>query len=267
MKTGESLDTEIAPVFIGDEQGIGALLHATRPTALNQYQKQHFMIPRLALKVLQPEDLEYLKVKGCFSLPASEACNALIEAYFKFIHPLFPIIDAREFLERYEQNGIRQINLLLLWSMFSVSASYISHAILGTSCYQAREQFKENIVKRVRLLFELSAENDKIILTQSSLLLSFWFQDAEDVKQSWYWTGIAISIAQTFGLHRNRDINGKKNQAIGNRQRRNWKNLWWRAFIVTHGSLSGWVDIFASISMIVIVLCRHLKIPKRVSRM
>jgi Fungal specific transcription factor domain len=226
MKTGENLDTETAPVFIGDQQGIGALLHATRPTASNQHQKQHFMIPRLASKVLQPEVLEYLKVKGCFSLPTSDVCNALVEAYFNFVHPLFPIINAREFLERYEQNGIQQINPLLLWSMFSVSASYIPHSILGTSGYHTREQFKENIVKRVRLLFELSAENDKIILIQSSLLLSFWFQDAEDVKQSWCWTGIAISIARTIGLHRNPDGNGKKkNQAIGERQRRNWRNL------------------------------------------
>jgi Fungal specific transcription factor domain len=84
---------------------------------------------------LQPEGLEYLKVKGCFTLPASDVCNALVETYFNFVHPLFPIINAREFLERYEQNGIQQINLLLLWSMFSVSASYIPHSILRTSGY------------------------------------------------------------------------------------------------------------------------------------
>jgi hypothetical protein len=68
-------------------------------------------------------------------------------------------------------------------------------------------------------------------LIQSSLLFSFWFQDAEDVKQSWYWTGVAISIAQTIGIHRNPDGNGKKkNKAISERQRRNWRNLWWACF-------------------------------------
>jgi hypothetical protein len=49
-----------------------------------------------------------------------------VEAYFKFFYPLFQITDAQYFLGRYKKNGVQQINLLLLWSIFSVSASYIS---------------------------------------------------------------------------------------------------------------------------------------------
>ena len=51
----------------------------------------------------------------------------------------------------------------------------------------------------------MSGENDKLVLVQSALLLSFWFDDAEDIKQSWYWTGIAFGIAQALGLHRQLD--------------------------------------------------------------
>lgn len=230
--TGEGLDTETAPLFIGDRQGIGALLHVTQSPASNQKQQQHFMVPRAAAKVLAAEDLEYLKAKGCFSLPGPEVCTALVESYFNFVHPLFPIIDAQEFLGRFEKFGVQQINLLLLWSMFSVSASYVNDSALGKAGYETRKQFKESIVKRAKLLFDVSAENDKIILIQSSLLLGFWFQDAEDVKQSWYWTGIAISIAQTIGLHRNPDRKGgKKNDVIGHSQKRLWRNIWWSCFL------------------------------------
>jgi Fungal specific transcription factor domain len=227
----ESINAETAPLFIGDQQGIGMLLEITHPPTSNQKQ-QHFMIPRLASKVLAREDLEYLKAKGCFSLPSTEICTALVDAYFKFVHFLFPIIDAQEFLGRYESHGVQQINLLLLWSMFSVSASYISETLLKKAEYYSRKQFKEDIIKRAKLLFDLSCENDKIILIQSSLLLGFWFQDAADVKQSWYWTGIATSIAQTIGLHRNPDGKGKrKNKAISERQRRLWRNIWWSCFM------------------------------------
>ncbi|KAE9365179.1 hypothetical protein N431DRAFT_446867 [Stipitochalara longipes BDJ] len=227
----EVVNAETAPLFIGDQQGIGALLNVTRPPTSKQKQ-QHFMIPRLASKVLAREDLEYLKAKGCFSLPAPEICTALVEAYFNFVHPLFPIIDAQEFLGRYAKNGVQQINLLLLWSMFSVSASYISEPLLKEVGYKTRKGFKEDLIKQAKLLFDLSCENDKIILIQSSLLLSFWFQDAEDMKQSWYWTGIAISIAQTIGLHRNPDVKGKrKNAAISERQRRLWRNIWWSCYL------------------------------------
>lgn len=59
--------------------------------------------------------------------------------------------------------------------MFSVSASYISEPLLNRAEYETHKEFKEDIAKREKLLFDLSSENDKIILVQSPLLLGFWF--------------------------------------------------------------------------------------------
>ncbi|KAI9743768.1 MAG: hypothetical protein M1818_002501 [Claussenomyces sp. TS43310] len=228
VKASEVLvpNAETVPLFVGDEQGIGALLQAAKPDTANNNRRRHFMIPRIAAKVLQAEDLEYLKVKGCFSLPSADVCSALIESYFHFVHPLFPVIDAHEFLGRYAKYGVQQINLLLLWSMFSVSAGYIQDHVLESAGFITRKAFKENIVQRAKLLYDLSSENDKIVLIEAALLLSFWFVDAEDVKQSWYWTGIAISISQTIGLHRDPDAK-RRNSALSDQQRRSWRNIWW----------------------------------------
>lgn len=232
VKTSEGLmpDTETAPLFVGNQQGIGAVLDAMNLNTSKKNQKRHFMIPRQAAKVLPAEDLEYLKLKGCFSLPSTDICKALIVSYFHYVHPLFPVIDAHELLGRYAKYGVQQINLLLLWSMFSVSASYIADETLEKAGYETRKAFKEDIVKRVKLLYDLSCENDKIVLIQAALLLGFWFVDAEDVKQSWYWTGIAISISQTIGLHRDPDAK-RRNEALSDRQRRSWRNIWWSCFL------------------------------------
>lgn len=218
------------PLFVGDHQGIGALLVATDSDTAKDNQRRHLMIPRTAAKALQPEDLEYLKSKGCFSLPAADICDALVESYFRFVHPLLPILDGQEFLDRYTKYSVQQINLLLLWSMFSVSAGYIEDSILKRSGYDSHKSFKEDTVKRAKLLFDLSCENDKIILIRSALLLSHWFIDAEDVKQSWYWSGIAISISQTIGLHRNPDAK-RRNSALSDQQRRSWRNIWWSCLL------------------------------------
>lgn len=104
----------------GDQHGIGSVLDidAGRPA-----KKRHLMVPRAAAKALQPEDLQYLKLKGCFSLPDPDICKALIHSYFQFVHPGFPVVDAPAFLHAYANVGVQGINLLLLWSMFSVSAS------------------------------------------------------------------------------------------------------------------------------------------------
>ncbi|KAF1998690.1 hypothetical protein P154DRAFT_384739, partial [Amniculicola lignicola CBS 123094] len=167
---------------------------------------------------MDAEDLEYLKSKGCFSLPSES--GDLVKAYFQFVHPSFPVIDGPSFLRDYTAGGLESINLLLLWSMFSASASYVA--------LPDRRVVKESYVYKAKLLFDLSQENDKIVLVQSALLLSFWFADTEDVKQSWYWTSIAFGIAQTLGLHREfKSSNGQ----IPSQQQRLWRNVWWCCMI------------------------------------
>lgn len=111
------------------------------------------------------------------------------------MHPSFPVIDAKAFLKQYAAHGFEGINLLLLWSIFSVSASYVESLALG------RKKCKEMYSARAKLLFDLGQENDKIVLGQSALLMSYWYSNPVDVKQSLYWTCIAFSIAQSFGLH------------------------------------------------------------------
>ncbi|PVH96749.1 hypothetical protein DM02DRAFT_674604 [Periconia macrospinosa] len=178
--------SRIAPIFVGDG-GYGAILDSTA-----KLHELHFYIPAAAEKSLATEDLQYLKVKGCFTLPPESA--DLITAYFRFVHPMFPVIDGASFLSQYNLYGFKGVNLLLLWSIFSVSVSYVPNL--------QKKKCKEEYTNRAKLLFDLTHENDKTVLIQSALLLSFWFADTEDVKHSWYWTSVAFGIAQTLGLYR-----------------------------------------------------------------
>ncbi|KAJ4351281.1 uncharacterized protein N0V89_006620 [Didymosphaeria variabile] len=198
--------SRLAHFFVGDG-GYGAILDAIDKTADRQ-----FHIFAAAEKALDVEDLQYLKVKGCFTLP--EERKQLLQAYFQFVHPSFPVIDAKAFLAQYTAHGFEGINLLLLWSIFSVSASYVPCLAPG------RKECKAVYVARAKLLFDLGQENDKIVLVQAALLLSFWFTDMADVKQSWYWTGVAFSIAQSFGLHALTSSRPRSQKEIV------WRNVW-----------------------------------------
>lgn len=66
------------------------------------------------------EDFDYLKRKGCLSLPSQGMQDALIRAYFHYVHPFAPIIDVDDFVHRYTTG---QLSLLLLWSMFAAAGS------------------------------------------------------------------------------------------------------------------------------------------------
>jgi hypothetical protein len=70
-----------------------------------------------------PEDLEYLRKKGCFSLPSQSICEELISCYFRLVHPFIPVINATHFLEEFVEGRYTSTNLLVLWSMFFAAAS------------------------------------------------------------------------------------------------------------------------------------------------
>lgn len=72
-------------------------------------------------------------------------------------------------------------------------------------------------------------ERSNLVLLQSSLLLGFWHSDIEEHTQPWYWTGIAISLCQILGLHRDP---GASNfgSSITDRQIFFWRRLWWCCF-------------------------------------
>lgn len=154
-------------------------------------QHRHFFVPAEVEESLTADDLAYLERKDCFSLPTES--RLLIKAYFLFVHPSFPILDGPALCQDCADGRLDRINLLLLWSIFSVAASYVPG--------YAQHSVKKSFVEKATLLFHITHQNDKMLLVQSALLLSFWFAEAEDVKQSWYWTGTAFSIAQTLGLH------------------------------------------------------------------
>ncbi|KAF1817147.1 hypothetical protein P152DRAFT_510439 [Eremomyces bilateralis CBS 781.70] len=196
-------------IYVG-ESGYGAIFDMLRPESPK---RRHITINGRADAALNPEDLEYLWLKGCFELPTES--NDLLAAYFRFVHPIFPVLDGPSFLRDHASGGLGRLNLLLLWSMFSVSASYVP------AC--SDKETKASFVTRGNVLFELGGENDKLVLVQSALLLSFWFDDAEDIKQSWYWSGIAFSISQTLGLHRTPMPDARQ---IFRAEYHVWRNAW-----------------------------------------
>lgn len=78
-------------------------------------------------------------------------------------------------------------------------------------------------------MYNNGGERDKIALLQASLLLGFWHSELDEHMQPWYWTGIAISLCQVLGLHRNPD-GSRYNPNFTEQQRMLWRRLWWSCF-------------------------------------
>jgi len=89
-----------------------------------------------------------------------------------------------------------------------------------------------------KALYDADYEKDKIPLIQSVILLSFWLAEEDDREGSWQWHGIAISLSQSIGLHRNPISTNTtvsrinfNDQPLSNEQYRLWRLIWWMCYV------------------------------------
>ena len=72
---------------------------------------------------------EYLRLVGVFELPSSHVCEMLIKAYFHYVHPFFPVVEAKRFIETFESPRRNELSIHLLWSMFLAAANVCATSI------------------------------------------------------------------------------------------------------------------------------------------
>ncbi|KAL4765938.1 Zn(II)2Cys6 transcription factor [Aspergillus foveolatus] len=220
------------PFYTGDKTGITSTLSLL---SSGESLPQHLFIPSRNSTSLSEEDRNYLASKGVLNLPSSDACQCLLQAYFRHVHTIMPIIEADQILHFFQAGRLEQYNLLLVWSVFfvAVNVRFESNESSHLLPRQGKKSFKSywtTANEKKQCLYNNSGERDKIVLLQASLLLGFWHSEADEHSQPWYWSGISVSLCQMLGLHRNPDT-PRYNTAIMDRQRHLWRRLWWTCFL------------------------------------
>lgn len=190
----------------------------------------HYALPndlggrKSRLNELDNEELEILKFRGAFLLPPRDLCDDLIEAFFEKIYPTMPILNRSKFMRSYN-SASNPPSLLLLQSMLLAGSRVCRNPALLDSD-QSTDLASLTFYKRAKALFDANYETDKITIVQSVMLLSWWWEGPEDVtRNSFYWSRVALSIAQGFGLHRSME---KTNMPLDTK--RTWKKMWWALF-------------------------------------
>ncbi|WQF80787.1 hypothetical protein CDEST_05801 [Colletotrichum destructivum] len=220
---GKTREDGCVPFYPGDQRGPAFLIdicEPNRPSADN-----HFMVPMPSIKALSPEDVNYLRAKGAFTLPPVRVRDAMIRCYFHYVHPFAPILDAGEFITEYERG---RKSLLLLWSMFIAAASFVDDSLLTADFFPSKRALKRAMYQRAKALYDADYEKDKVTLIQSVFLMGHWYTSTDDRAGPWHWNGIAISLSHTIGLHRLQVPASSQQASQGIKPL--WRRLWWSLY-------------------------------------
>lgn len=217
------LESCYSPLY-GDPRGVGLVADICEPERKGK--SGHFLVPRMGSTHMDPETIEYLRLKGVFNLPTSAVCQMLIRAYFHYVHHFFPVVDASSFLKVFE-NSPEKVSIHLLWSMFLAAANFADETTLKAANFSSRKEMNRSMYIRAKALYDAEYERRKTTLIQAVLLMGFWYSDTEDRTGPWHWNGIAISLCQRIGLYRQPDTSQSHIKAIPPSDRRIWRQIWW----------------------------------------
>jgi len=190
----------------------------------------HYPLPpnirgsRARITDLDNLELDILHQRGAFLLPPKPLCDELVDAYFKWVAPVVPIVNRSRFMRQY-RDPKNPPSLLLLQAILLAGSRVCTNGQLmdanGSTTPAAMTFYK-----RAKALYDANYEDERVTIVQALVLLGWYWEGPEDVtKNVFYWTRVAMVVAQGSGMHRS-----VESSQLSKPDKRLWKRIWWTLF-------------------------------------
>ncbi|PQE05936.1 cutinase transcription factor 1 alpha protein [Rutstroemia sp. NJR-2017a BBW] len=190
----------------------------------------HYPLPELpnsnetVITRMNEMEMAILRKRGAFELPPRDLCDELIEAYFKWVAPVVPIINRTMFLQRW--NDLKNPPPLLLMQAVLLAGSRVCTTSKLLDSYGSPIPAATLFYKRAKALYDADYEEDRVVIVQALILLGwYWEEPGVVTKNVFYWNGLATTISHGFGMHRN-----PEGSQLSAADKRLWKRIWWALY-------------------------------------
>jgi hypothetical protein len=141
----------------------------------------------------------YLQEEGAFTFPCQTDAVSIFDAYIEWFHPCFPVLDRADTAHLLATG---KLSPLLYQAIMFIGSTYCDESSVLRIGYRSRGEARAQLYDRARLLFDAEIESDVFIVIQAAFLLSFRRVGPTEMKDVRYWLNIAVTLAQSHGLHR-----------------------------------------------------------------
>ncbi|KAI9710239.1 MAG: Transcriptional activator of fatty acid utilization [Bogoriella megaspora] len=232
--------------YLGESSNLSLLVHDRHGTS----DVVHYPLPenvrgtKSRMNELDGVEIEILHQRGAFLLPPRALCDELVEAFFMWIAPVVPCINRSRFMRRY-RDPKNPPSLLLLQAMLLAGSRVCTNPQLMDSSGSTTPAAM-TFYKRAKALYDANYEEDRVTIVQALILMGWYWEGPEgkprdgervapiitgsdvgaDVtKNVFYWSRVAIIVAQGCGMHRS--VEGSQ---LSKQDKRLWKRIWWTLF-------------------------------------
>ncbi|KAF7547457.1 hypothetical protein G7046_g8998 [Stylonectria norvegica] len=199
-------------VYVGQEySNMNYLIrHRARDEAVH-----HFPANQISRKYTSHE-LDRIP-REAFAMPALVVVDELLQNYFRYVNPGFPVLDEDMFMAQYRNRDASNPPSLLVLQATLMVGAHVSRS------RPDRDELKTVFFRRAKMLFDARFEWNRDVVVQAALLLTWHSEGVEDIgANSYYWIGIAVRTALGLGMHR--DVGPS---TLISHDKRLWRRLWW----------------------------------------
>lgn len=160
-----------------------------------------------------------LSTVSLFDLPSPALQASFVETYLEYCYAWCPVLERDDYGH---ENILSQSALLK--NALSLAASQIKPPVI-------KHASPRDYYNQFKLLFYGGQEKDPIACIKGIILLYWWtpFPPAIfSVDSIWWWTGIAIRMAQEAGLHRELNSDDPSQGTVSQGLRR---RIWWTLYV------------------------------------
>ncbi|KAK8159679.1 fungal-specific transcription factor domain-containing protein [Phyllosticta citrichinensis] len=212
--------------YLGESSNLSLLVHDRYGTT----DVVHYPLPesvrgtKARVNELDDMEINILHTRGAFLLPPRALCDELVEAFFKWVAPVVPVINRSRFMRQY-RDPRNPPSLLLLQAILLAGSRVCNNPQLMDSSGSTTPAAM-TFYKRAKALFDANYEDDRVTIVQALILMGWYWEGPEDVtKNVFYWSRVAIVVAQGSGMHRS--VEGSQ---LNRADKRLWKRIWWTLF-------------------------------------
>ncbi|PVI04448.1 hypothetical protein DM02DRAFT_518795, partial [Periconia macrospinosa] len=212
--------------YLGESSNLSLLVHDRYGTT----DTVHYPLPenvrgaKARVNELDNMEIEILHQRGAFLLPPRSLCDELVDAFFRWVAPVVPVINRSRFMRQY-RDPKNPPSLLLLQAILLAGSRVCTNAQLMDSSGSTTPAAM-TFYKRAKALFDANYEDDRVTIVQSLILMGWYWEGPEDVtKNVFYWSRVGIVVAQGSGMHRS--VEGSQ---LSKSDKRLWKRIWWTLF-------------------------------------
>lgn len=151
-----------------------------------QHDVVHYPLPenvrgtRARLTELDTIEIDILHQRGAFLLPPRALCDELVEAYFRWVAPVVPVINRSRFMRRY-RDPKNPPSLLLLQSVLLAGSRVCDNPQLKDASGSTTPAAM-TFYKRAKALYDANYEDDRVTIVQSLVLMGWYWEGPEGMS-------------------------------------------------------------------------------------